>query len=167
MDRVRLPCLQDLRLDLFLKPAHDVLVLELLDVGLLALDVCVGERCLLLRAALIEILEPAQALERKVEVQKEERVREVDVGEASVEPRLEVDGQIEVVEGVGVALLDQRQQVGLLQAHRYVLYHHRGQRLRAVQNRVKVNLVVEWARCHSRRRAVERLLAGINLGVGR
>lgn len=83
-------CVVDHRLDIVFTLLHYVLVLQLGNVAILALNVSVEERALLLGVTVLESLVPAEPLELQVEVQDEQGVRKVDVGESSVIARPQV-----------------------------------------------------------------------------
>lgn len=82
--------------------------------------------------AVFEALVPSQPLKLEVKVEDEERLGEVDVGVASIVAGLQVHGQVEVVERVGLPLLDHVEQVLLRKAHGDVLDHYRCQVLNPV-----------------------------------
>jgi hypothetical protein len=86
---------------------HDIFVHQIIQVRLAALDVCKEKLASFLRLAGLKAFVPLKALKLEVEVENEQRIDEVDVGETTVAKRLLVDKNWLVkksYDGVGVIL---------------------------------------------------------------
>ena len=115
--------------------------MQLAYVRILALNICVKQKTRFWRVAICESFAPLETLEFEIEVKNEKGVGKIDISKTSILERAQVHGQVKVIKGVLVPLLDHIQDVCLRVPYWDVLYHDGSQFLSPIQNREKVDLV--------------------------